>query len=133
MKGDHMKRLVTLTVLIASFSVLAGCSAESMPGPRTNPTTTDRATEAADEESEIRSAMAKLSDEDRKLAEAQRYCVVQNDSRLGSMGPPPKVMVKGQPVFLCCKGCEKKALADPDKTLAKVEQLKEKEAREPAK
>jgi hypothetical protein len=27
-------------------------------------------------------------------------------------------------VFLCCKGCEKKALADPDRTLAKVKELK---------
>ena len=31
-------------------------------------------------------------------------------------------------VFVCCKGCQKKALADPDKTLAKVEELKAKVA-----
>jgi hypothetical protein len=35
-------------------------------------------------------------------------------------------MVKDQPVFLCCKGCRRKALADPDKTLAKVAELKAK-------
>jgi hypothetical protein len=35
-------------------------------------------------------------------------------------------MVKDQPVFLCCKGCQKKALADPDKTLAKVKELRDK-------
>jgi hypothetical protein len=40
------------------------------------------------------------------------------------MGPPVKLVIKGQPVFLCCGGCEKKALANPDKTLAKVEELK---------
>ena len=51
--------------------------------------------------------------------------------RLGVMGRPIKVMIEDDerqihPVFLCCKGCRRKALADPDKTLAKVEQLKAK-------
>jgi hypothetical protein len=46
----------------------------------------------------------------------------------GSMGVPVKIMVKGQPAFLCCKGCQETALADPDKTSAKVEELKKKTA-----
>jgi hypothetical protein len=54
--------------------------------------------------------------------------VIQTEERLGGMGTPVKVMVKGQPVFLCCKGCRKEALAQPDKTLAKVKELKEKAA-----
>jgi len=37
---------------------------------------------------------------------------------------PLEVTVKDQPVFLCCKGCQKKALADPDKTLVAVAELK---------
>jgi hypothetical protein len=32
----------------------------------------------------------------------------------------------GQPVFLYCKSCRKKVLADPNKTLAKVEKLRAK-------
>jgi hypothetical protein len=40
------------------------------------------------------------------------------------MGVPLKVMVKGQPVFLCCVGCEEKAKDHPEKTIATVEQLK---------
>lgn len=67
--------------------------------------------------------MAELAPEDRQLAEAQGFCVV-SDEPLGSMGAPIKLMVDGQPAFVCCKGCEKKALADPAKTLAKVEDLK---------
>ena len=35
-------------------------------------------------------------------------------------------MIKGQPVFLCCKACEDDALENPDQTLAKVEKLKAK-------
>jgi hypothetical protein len=39
------------------------------------------------------------------------------------MGPILKVMVKGQPVFLCCKGCEAEAKSHPDETLQKLAQL----------
>jgi hypothetical protein len=49
------------------------------------------------------------------------------------MGKPFKVLVKGQPVFLCCDGCRKKALAEPDETLARVQELKAKAARPAAK
>jgi hypothetical protein len=90
-----------------------------------------KAKEAAEEEAAIKANLAKLSPEDRKLAEAQRFCAIQNEERLGGMGAPPmKVMVKGKPVFLCCGSCKKEALAEPDKTLAKVEDLKKKVAAE---
>ncbi len=77
--------------------------------------------------------LAKLGPEDRKLAEAQKVCVVQGDIPLGAMGVPVKVMVQGQPVFLCCKECEDRALENPDKTLARVKELKEKNAAPPKK
>jgi uncharacterized protein (TIGR02231 family) len=67
--------------------------------------------------------MAKLSAEDRKAAETQFFCAIDQDSPLGTMGPILKVMVKGQPVFLCCKGCEAEAKAHPDETLVKLQQL----------
>jgi hypothetical protein len=74
-------------------------------------------------EAKIKAALARLDDGDRPLAEAQGYCPIQ-ESRLGSMGVPVKVTIKGQPVFLCCKGCHEDALAHPEQTLAKVEKLK---------
>ena len=98
-----------------------------------SPTPNVAASEQSEEETEIAAVLAKLSPADRKLAESQRFCVVMNDSRLGSMGAPVKLLIKDQPVFLCCKGCQKKALADPDKTLAKAEQLKKKTEEESAK
>ena len=36
------------------------------------------------------------------------------------MGKPYKVLIKGQPVFLCCDGCEEKAKRDPAKTIEKA-------------
>lgn len=72
----------------------------------------------------VEANLAKLSPEDRKLANEQKLCAVQNANLLGEMEVPVKTMVNGQPVFLCCKGCEKKAQANPEQTLAKVKELK---------
>lgn len=74
---------------------------------------------------EQQASFAKLSTQDRPLAEAQGYCAVTSEP-LGSMGPPIKLIINEQPVFVCCKGCEKKAKATPDKTLAKVAELQAK-------
>ena len=75
---------------------------------------------------EIKEARSKLTAADRKLVDAQEWCVVMTDNRLGEMGVPMKIMVKDQPVFLCCKGCQRKALADADVTLKKLAELKAK-------
>jgi uncharacterized protein (TIGR03000 family) len=87
---------------------------------------------SADERSTIAANLGKLGPEDRKLAEAQRYCA-EEDSPLGAMGVPVKIMLKGEPVFVCCKGCVEKAQEDPDKTLARVRELKTKNPRMPPK
>ena len=90
----------------------AGCE-EGVPGvPR-----------ASAEKSEKEKALAPLAPEDRKLAEAQKVCPITGEA-LGEMGTPVKVSVNGQAVFLCCDGCKKKALDNPDKTLAAVEKAK---------
>lgn len=77
-------------------------------------------------EAKVSSILSTLSPEDRQLAESQRFCAVMNHQRLGGMGAPLKLDIKGQPVFLCCKGCRAKALKKPDETLAKVAELKSK-------
>jgi hypothetical protein len=71
----------------------------------------------------IKAEMAKLSPEDRRMAEAQFFCAVDQESPLGSTGPIYKEMVKGQPVFLCCKGCVAEARAHPDETLVQFQKL----------
>jgi uncharacterized protein (TIGR03000 family) len=68
--------------------------------------------------------LAKLSPEDRKLAEAQKLCAVQEQVRLGAVGTPVKVMIKGQPVFLCCEACLTRAQNNPEKTLEQVKKNK---------
>lgn len=72
---------------------------------------------------EILEALGKLSETDRKLAMVQRLCPVMDDSALGSMGVPVKIMIEGQPVFLCCEGCQDLAQEKQKETLARVKQL----------
>lgn len=66
---------------------------------------------------EILAALAKLTEEDRALAEEQRICPV-TEALLGSMGVPPKVDVNGRTVFICCEGCRGPLLEDSEKYLA---------------
>jgi hypothetical protein len=54
-----------------------------------------------------------------------------DDSRLGETGVPVKVVVQGQPVFVCCPACVRAAQKDPGRTLGRVEELKAKAAANP--
>jgi uncharacterized protein (TIGR03000 family) len=74
----------------------------------------------------LTAALDELDPADRKMAAEQGFCAAQPMNRLGAMGKPHKAMVKGQPVFLCCEGCAKHAQRNPDKILATVKELREK-------
>jgi hypothetical protein len=106
-------------LLIAGL--LAGCSTGS-----SNP-----AAKAADSEAEIQEARSQLDAADQALVEAQEWCVVNTKHRLGSMGKPVKLLIQGKPVFLCCASCRKKAEANPDQTLTRLEELKARKAGQP--
>ena len=109
------------------FMCCAGCRRKALANPdRTLAIVAELKGKVA--EAEIRASLAKLSPRDRQLAEAQGYCPVMKDNRLGVMGTPVRLMVGNQPVFLCCAGCKRRALANPDQTLAIIANLKTKVA-----
>jgi uncharacterized protein (TIGR03000 family) len=86
------------------------------------------------QKSSIDENLAKLSPDDRKLAEKQEFCAVQNGIKLGAMGTPVKITVKDQPVFLCCESCRARAEKDPEGTLANAtRKAKAKEESPPSK
>ncbi len=119
-----MKTVVSLFAL-PLLLVAVGCSGSpSSKQGSGGPDKVDKKDEPKGEEAVIRAALDKLDPEDRKLAEAQKFCSVHTENRLGSMGEPVKLTLKGQPVFLCCKSCKAKAEREPDKSLANVEALK---------
>ena len=64
-------------------------------------------------------ALAKLSPQDRALAEKQKTCPVTGQP-FGSMGKPYKVTVQGRDVLLCCSGCEAKIKENPEQYLANL-------------
>ena len=124
---------------LVAFSLLAvGCQTQTPPPKTAASSATDHdhsdghheADRGHDEkedaavEATVSAILAKLSDEDRQLAEAQKFCAVMSHERLGGMGAPLKFEIKGEPVFVCCKGCQKKALKNPEETLAKVAAMK---------
>lgn len=123
-----MKAFFTLGLAAFVLPLLgAVCQADSpdaAPSSAQQTSPTVQADNQSDEEAEIAARLAKLGQEDRRLATAQKFCPIMGDNRLGSMGVPTKI--KDKPVFLCCKGCRRKAIANPDATLAKVEELKAK-------
>jgi Cu(I)/Ag(I) efflux system membrane fusion protein len=90
--------------------------------------TTVRSTTPDDPDAKIRAALAALSPTDRALAEKQRTCPILPDSRLGSMGPPIKLSLAGETIFLCCSGCKGQATANPEKTAARVKELRSQSA-----
>jgi len=114
-------------------------SAPSIPSPRQvrpgksdqlPPTAPNRAkaelepkVTVAEPEPEDLKNIEKLPEADRKLALAQRICPVTGTA-LGSMGVPVKITIRGQTVFLCCKGCVGKAKRDLDGTLKKITESK---------
>ncbi|VTU01459.1 Uncharacterized protein OS=Rhodopirellula europaea 6C GN=RE6C_02743 PE=4 SV=1 [Gemmataceae bacterium] len=81
-------------------------------------------TESPEMTKKISDSIAKLDAADKKSAEAQKFCAVQDSIRLGAMGTPAKVSVGGKDVFLCCEACKASALKDAEKTLKTIETLK---------
>lgn len=75
--------------------------------------------DASSDMKKMEKGLAGLSEDDRASAIKQHVCPVTGDM-LGTMGKPIKVTVKDQEVWLCCNGCKKDMLSDPDKYLAKI-------------
>lgn len=107
--------------LSPAASMYFGGSAPGSPGQSPRPSTPSQ-----DRPPETPSAnpVAQLTGADQALVAAQGYCPVIPENRLGSMGTPCKVVIRGQIVFLCCRGCRAEALAHPAETLRKLAQLK---------
>jgi hypothetical protein len=99
------------------FICCEGCRDQALADPKATLADVEKLKKVA-------TALGKLKGADLPLAEQQGYCPVMSKSRLGSMGTPVKLEVKGKTVFLCCEGCREKALANADATLKKVEELR---------
>jgi hypothetical protein len=105
--------ILALPLALSSISFLGCGQGSNAPGAKSGDVNTD-----------VTATLAELSEDDHRLALAQKYCPVHEKNLLGSMGKPFKLMMAGQPVFLCCADCKADAERDPKATLAKVTELK---------
>ena len=114
-----------LFAAVALSFALAGCGGTTGTIPvKPAPTTASTPASSRPAADEVAAERVKLPADERQQVEAQEWCAVLSDNCLGEMGKPEKIELDGKPVYLCCEGCIKKAKADPDATLAKVNQLK---------
>ena len=126
--NERLHKSVLCAVILGVAAMLTGCGGstdkQDQRKPDAAPTAGQEGDKAhadanADEKADATPGLAELSVEDRALAEKQKVCPVSGE-RLGAMGKPVKISVKGQTVFLCCAGCEAPIKKDPDKYLAKL-------------
>jgi Cu(I)/Ag(I) efflux system membrane fusion protein len=106
----------------AAGSIYFGSSGGSKSGQTTVTTAGPSMPESVD--AKVAASLARLSEADRRAAEAQKFCPIIDGSRLGAMGVPVKLTIGGQPVFVCCDGCREEALEHPQQTLEQVAKLK---------
>ncbi len=106
--------LVALGILVGVM--LVGCSSQPTAGPVEQPGSSPPQATTSEN---LPEDLAKLSDADRAAALRQAVCLVTGE-KLGSMGAPPKVVVNGKEVFLCCAGCEEELRKQPEKYLAEL-------------
>lgn len=107
-----------MVALVSGVSLLTACATESAP-PDTAADTTAEWQVGLDPE--IAEALSELPEEDRQAALKQGVCPV-TQKPLGSMGPPMKIVVEGQEVFLCCEGCESMIRSSPEKYLPSTDE-----------
>ncbi len=75
--------------------------------------------DAATDMDKMMAEVAKLSPEDAASVMAQHYCPVSGDM-LGADGPPIKLDIQGQTVWICCEDCRDAIVNHPDEYLAKL-------------
>lgn len=63
--------------------------------------------------------VVKLTEADRPYIARQGVCPVM-DVKLGDHGTPIKLVVNGQPLYVCCKGCIDKVQMNPETYLGKL-------------
>jgi membrane fusion protein, copper/silver efflux system len=104
----------------ASGGPVAGTARDATIASQPSKTAETSTVNKEDVPESVNENLAQLPPEDQKMAAEQKYCPITG-LRLGSMGVPVKITLKGRPVFLCCPGCVEEAKKAPDKTLNKIE------------
>jgi YHS domain-containing protein len=117
MSRTYLGYLGVVLIAVAALA-FAGCSQGPPASPA--PAASDATTKTDVTAVKMPEGFEKLSAADQTAALAQKVCPVSGE-KLGEMGTPFKVTVKGRDVFLCCPNCKEDLEKDPDKYLAKLD------------
>ncbi|MCG8587097.1 MAG: hypothetical protein MI757_20520 [Pirellulales bacterium] len=121
--------LVTLAILQFGCNEKSAPNADKSPAAKTTPDGYDADALAK----RIEKSMGELSTEDRKLAEAQKFCPVGVEfddtgkpvrGLLGTIGKPVKLMVDDKAVFIMCPSCVEEFEGDTEKYVAVLAKIK---------
>ena len=91
------------------------------PAPSLQSRSTEDTGHVSSEQDDLKN-INQLPEADRPLAMAQRTCPITG-AALGSMGVPVKIILRGQTVFLCCRGAStrpKESRRDAEKTCSRA-------------
>ena len=120
-------------LLVGAFGALAFSAKFATADSVTNSAVADAPSCCSD--SRITTTIADTNTTDSAKIKAKpdllKTCPVSGD-KLGEMGDPFKFVYKGQEVKLCCSGCKKDFLKDPEKYITKIRKA-DKTAETPAK
>jgi YHS domain-containing protein len=115
----NARLIATMTLIGVAAWLLAGCGGNPVTPPAKDAPAAPSGAKASTTDTADTTKPAPLTEADRQLIAKQQTCPVTGE-KLGSMGEPYKVVVKGRVVFLCCEGCKEEIEAHPDKYLAKL-------------
>jgi Cu(I)/Ag(I) efflux system membrane fusion protein len=97
----------------------ANPSANEVKSPAQPPTASAPVVSPQTKSSSPKKLKSSLSPADQILADKQRICPV-TELPLNTMGGPVPVIVAGRKVFICCAGCEKRLIENPEKYLTRI-------------
>ena len=97
---------------VAGREVSVAARLSGVPGAGPEGVTLRRTAVIADPAELVVGTPVRAADADAAQIAAQKTCPVM-DEPLGSMGVPWKIPVGDRAVFVCCKGCIKRVVADP--------------------
>jgi len=122
-----MKNMIAHSVVLTILLGISGCNSADSKNPSNQSASAESSNNHGDHDhgdhdemtdmEKMKFELAKLSPEDAASALKQHFCPVSGDM-LGAMGPPIKVDVEGQTVWLCCEGCRDPLLKNPSEYLA---------------
>lgn len=117
------KVLVVAGVALAALLFVQGCKKEEPTAQQpTMPSSMEQTATAAKDTAETTPETAEAGAAAVAAAMEQTTCPIMDGNPINKA---LFVEYKGKKVYFCCKGCEEKFLADPEKYVAKLPQFKE--------